>query len=80
MRARCWRRPGRDRTVALPILRGVEVLFVAYFNLVHAGVAAIGRYAVPLIPYYFLLAVATVRLLTERWRRMGAPAEERIRA
>jgi GTP-binding protein len=45
------------------------ILIVLYFNVLHVTVDSIGRYSVPVIPYYLLLGSATLVLL---WQRRGA--------
>lgn len=47
--------------VGLPV-----VVVVAYLNLVHLVLDSIGRYAVPLIPLYLILALVAVRHLVPR--------------
>jgi hypothetical protein len=38
----------------------VVVLLMVYLNAAHAGLDSIGRYAVPVIPFYLLLATCTL--------------------
>ena len=49
----------------------VVILIVLYFNVLHVTVDSIGRYSVPVIPYYLLLGSATLALV---WQRRGAVA------
>ena len=49
----------------------VVILIVLYFNAIHATVDSIGRYSVPVIPFYLLLGGATLAWL---WQRRAAVA------